>query len=416
MRNLFLFLIVTFSYSAFAQSDLSKTISSLESEILVKRSEIESLQMEADSLKLLYLGKRLRDMGWPGTEGELVIHDAFVLCYDEEHEMAAWVAHMILKDVAEGRTTRTNDFRLDEMVSTGSTQEEDFFLKTLDEKGEWEYDGYGYDRGHLAPSADFRWNQKALSETYYYSNMTPQHPEFNRGAWAELESYIRGYAIDNQVDLYVVTGPVLGDELKKVERSVNGMSLPEWHFKVAIDPTNGRGIGFLMPNEACTKPVEAYVKPIDEIEEITELDFFAALDDELEAEIERSVDYLPWLPEDQRGDAAMLRPEELGKGRFNTLQAYDFIDSNKKVTVCGTVVNTFKSAKNNVFINLDKKFPNTIFTLTVWARNEQNFSYAPEEELMNKKVCARGEVTRRDGVMQMDITTEKQITLLGDEF
>ncbi|MFT4771552.1 MAG: DNA/RNA endonuclease G (NUC1) [Cryomorphaceae bacterium] len=38
--------------------------------------------------------------------------------------------------------------------------------------------------------------------------MTPQDPDFNRGAWAELESYIRSYAIEYQVDLYIVTGPI----------------------------------------------------------------------------------------------------------------------------------------------------------------------------------------------------------------
>ena len=400
----------------FAQMGVEKHIESLESEIAERRTEIDSIQFYADSLKLVLISQKLEEMGWPDTEGELVRHSALALSYDEEHELARWVSHMILNDVAEGRTTRTNDFRADPKISSGSTEEEDFFLKWQNDEGEWEYDGYGYDRGHLAPSADFRWNQKALSESFFYSNMTPQHPDFNRAAWAELEGYVRNYAIENSVDLYVVTGPVLNSDLKKVERSVNEMSLPEFHYKVVLDAENDRAIGFLMPNELCEKPLEAYVRSIDEIEEITGLDFFPALEDPLELQLESSSDYFPWLPEDQRGDAAMIRPENLGKGKYNTLQAYDHVETGKKVEICGTVVSTFKSDNNNVFINLDKKFPNTIFTLTIWSRNQANFSYPPEKELLNLKVCARGEISRREGVMQMNITNEKQIEVLASDF
>jgi len=399
-----------------AQENIEERIASLESSIAEKKEDILSLNRRVDSLKLLDIAKRLEAMGWPGKEGELVKHKALALSYSEEHEMASWVAHIILDDVAEGRTTRTNDFRIDEMVSTGSSEEADYFLKSKNSTDEWEYDGYGYDRGHLAPSADFRWNQLALSESYFYSNMTPQHPDFNRGAWAELESYIRGYAIENRVDLYVVTGPVLTDDTPKVERSINGMSLPHRHYKVVLDLENERAIGFLMPNGPCEKPIEAYALSVNEIEEITELDFFQGVPDEMEEKLESTTEYTPWLPQDQRGDASILSAAKLGKNRYNTLQAYDFIDSNKKVEVCGTVVSTFKSKNNNVFVNLDKKFPNTVFTLTIWARNETNFSYSPEKDLMGKKVCAKGEVTRREGVMQMNLTNEKQVVFLDDEF
>jgi endonuclease G len=49
----------------------------------------------------------------------------------------------------------------------------------------------GWDRGYLAPSADFRWSEKALSESYFYSNMSPQLDDFNREGWAELEGLLR---------------------------------------------------------------------------------------------------------------------------------------------------------------------------------------------------------------------------------
>jgi len=416
MRIIIVLASLSFWLSSLAQGGIEENIDYLESSILSKQKEILELTEKVDSLKLINSTERLRSMGWPSDDGELVVHNAFALSYSEKHEMASWVAHIILDDVAEGRATRTNDFRVDEAVSTGSSEEADYFLKKKISGDQWDYDGYGYDRGHLAPSADFRWNQKALSESYFYSNMTPQHPDFNRGAWAELESYIRDYAIENQVDLYVVTGPILNDELPKVERSVNGMSLPAYHYKVILDLKNSECIGFIMPNEACDKPIESYALSVNEVEEKTGLNFFQGIPDEREEDIESITDYMPWLPEEQRGDVAILSATKLGKKRYNTLQAYEFIDSNKKVEICGTVVSTFKSKNNNVFVNLDKKFPNTVFTLTVWSRNQANFSYSPEKDLMGKKVCATGKVTRREGVMQMNLNNEKQVIFLDDSF
>jgi len=416
MRIILVFCGLTFCIPSLSQESIEESISSLETSIADKKEEILLLTQKVDSHKLLDIAERLEAMGWPSSEGELVKHSALALSYSEEHEMARWVAHIILDDVAEGRTSRTNDFRIDEMVSSGSSEEADYFLKSKDKAGEWEYDGYGYDRGHLAPSADFRWNQQALSESYFYSNMTPQNPDFNRGSWAELESYIRSYAIEYQVDLYIVTGPILNDDLVKVERSANRMSLPKYHYKVALDLKNGRAIGFLMPNEACEKPIEAYSLSVNEIEAKTGLDFFSAVPDEIEEKIESNSDYIAWLPQDQRGDVAMISPSKLGKDQYNTLQAYEFIDSKKKVEICGTVVSTFKSKNNNVFVNLDKKFPNTVFTVTVWAQNIANFSFSPEKELIGEKICVSGQVTRREGVMQMNLVNEKQVVVLYEGF
>lgn len=391
---------------------VSEALRHNEQAILRAAQALDSLRQITDSLRLADIGHRLEQMGWPGSDGALVRHRAMALAYDEDHEMARWVAHIISKEVATGRTTRTNDFRPDPKVSTGSAIQEDYFLTFEDTHGETQYDGFGFDRGHLAPSADFRWNQDALSESYYYSNMTPQRPEFNRESWAEVEDFVRSYAIENGVDLYVVTGPVLRDELPKVRRSVNNVSIPDHHYKVVFDPVHKRTFGVLMPNDQCEGPVEFYAKTIREIEAITGLNFFPNLDQALADSVENTLDVTPWLPEEQRGDVRMLTNEELGKDQYNTLQAFNFADSRKKVTICGTAVSTFRSAKNNIFINLDKRFPNTVFTISIWSRDLHNFSYPPEEVLDKKRLCVKGEVTLREGIPQINASSEKQITFM----
>lgn len=372
--------------------------------------ELGDLENQMGDLKLKKISGELANMGWP-SDHEVVQHSAFALAYSEEHEQAIWVAHIIIPEVTIGRTSRTNDFRIDPKVETGSAEEKDYFTKYLQEDGSYIYDGFGYDRGHLAPSADFRWNQKALSESYFYSNMSPQLPDFNRGRWADLEDMIRGYIYQNEVKLYVVTGPVLHDHLAKVPRSINGVSVPDYFFKVVIDSVHQHGIGFIMHNKKIEYPVEYFAVNIDSVENLTGLDFFSALEDSLENSVESIDDYQPWLPEKEKGDIKPLYQPGLQRNQFNTVLAKDHVDSNKTVEICGTVVSVFKSAKENVFINLDKKFPNQIFSVTIWKSHLVNFSYDPQE-LMGKTICVKGKVSSYQGVSNLSLIDEKKLKII----
>lgn len=408
MRFLAFFLCILSSIVAYSQN-----IQELEQQKIDLQKKLDKLNVKLGDLKLLQIQQNLSGMGWP-SEDEVITHAAMALAYSEEHEQAKWVSHVIIQDVKSGRTSRTNDFRQDPKVSTGSAVEEDYFLKYLQEDGSYIYDGFGYDRGHLAPSADFRWNQTALSESYFYSNMSPQLPDFNRGKWADLEDMIRGYIYANDVKLYVVTGPVLQPNLSVVERGLNKVSIPKQYYKVVLDSINKVGIGFLMPNRSIKHPVEYFAVSIDSVEKVSGLDFFPNLEDGYENEVEAISDYQPWLPEAEKGDVKPLYQPSLGRNQFNTVLAADQIRSKKTVEICGTVVSVFKSGKGNVFINLDKKFPNQIFSVSIWKSNLINFSYDPSE-LMGRVICVKGKVTSYQGVAGMSLVDEKKLTFLDKE-
>ncbi len=397
-------------------------------EIQKINEQIEFLNHKEDSLKIiledLELDKiryQLKSIALPKIkENETLIeHKAMYLVYSEEHEQAKWVAHMISTNIIDGKVSRTNNFREDTMVKTGTAEEKDYFLKTLkentkDHNKSYKYDGFGYDRGHLAPSADFRWSKTALSESFFYSNMSPQLADFNRKGWAELEDMVRSYVHENNQDLFVVTGPVLNHDLPKIKRSINGISIPEQFYKIVLDYNNKRAIGYLIPHEELKYPIEYYATSIDEIEKVTSINFFEMIDDDLEDELESQKDIKLWLPEKRKNDMPPISEKELPKGCYNTVQSRQFIGTGKKVEICGTVVSTHLSKNGHTFINLDKSFPKQIFSITIWESNSTNFSYLPHEYLEGKKICVKGIVTENDGIATMSIENEKSITIITE--
>jgi endonuclease G len=409
---LFLF----FSTEAFSQNFEQKA-DDIQTKIEELDKKKEELLLQLYDIKLDVLFNALIRNGLPeiSNPGDTVHHSLMVLSYNEKHEQANWVAHMISTDINKGVLTRTNDFRVDPKIKTGSSEERDFFLRILQEDSTFEYDGFGYDRGHLAPSADFRWCAKAMSESYYYSNMSPQVAEFNRQIWADLESMVREYVQENNRNVYVVTGPILQDDLPRIERGVNRLSIPREYFKVVIDIEDGQssGIGFLIPNEECDYPVISYAVSIDSIEQRTGIDFFASLPDSLENKLETNFDIKHWQIEKKRVNEVPIHRNRLPKNCINTVQARSFYDS--KAKVCGTVVEVHETKSGHYFINFDLDFPEQLFWCTIWKDNIVNFSYQPHEYLLNKRVCVEGIIKKKYGKPSMSIYNEKAITLYEEE-
>lgn len=401
-KAIILFVAILFSINLSSQTveqKLSEKTAVLDSLL----NAVKNVQNVLEELKLEKVRKDIQNVGLPKTNPSdtIINHLAMSFLYDETHEQAKWVAHIITPDIIEGNANRSNDFREDKMVKTGTAQKSDYWYS-------------GYDRGHLAPSADFRWSKKALSESYFYSNMSPQRPELNREKWAELENTLRQNVIETKEQLYVVTGGVLKENLPTI--GSNNVSIPEYFYKVAldIDGDEKKGIAFLMPNKYCSYPVMHYTASIDSIEQLTGIDFFYQLPDSLEEILESSFDYKLWQKGKEEGNVNPLTTEQMPKGATNTIDAKEKMG--QKATVCGTVVSTKLSEKSGAtFINLDKKFPNQVFSITIWKNSRANFSYKPEVELMNQQICVTGKIEDYKGTPSMSISNEKDVEFITDE-
>ena len=397
---------------------LAQTISEKINLATVQLSSIDQqrqlLNTKIEFLKLEKMQDDLDKIGLPTLQAgdALVRHAALTLAYVEKYEQARWVAHIIPPDVIKGTVFRTNDFRSDAKVITGSAEESDYFLKKLKADSTWEYDGFGYDRGHLAPSADFRWSQTALSESYYYSNMSPQLAAFNRGAWGDLEDAVRGYMyLHPTTDLYVLTGPFLKDGLPKIEKGKNKVTIPERYWKVVLDLNNKKAIGFIMPNEDISKPLKSFAVSINQVEKETGLNFFNKLPPALQEELESQAKPADWLPASNALDVEPLAQETMPRNHFNTEQAKSWMANNTEITVCGTVVGARLSRAGNMLINLDRQFPNQVFTVFVKKEDIINFNYDLAEVLKNKVIFVKGKVINQGGTPTMYIQTQTDLMI-----
>jgi endonuclease G len=225
----------------------------------------------------------LKIESYPSENHPIVKHFAYSLSYNEQHEQADWVQYFLSKKHVESNLfKRENKFRADQLVLSLSADQN-------------EYKNSGYDKGHLAPAADFAWNEKAMTESFFMSNISPQDPKFNRGIWKKMEEYVRDYAL-KYGDIYVVTGPYLTSDLPKIN-NLSKISVPQYYFKIVLDisPPETRAFAFWINNGKSDKSIFYYYKSIDEIEKLTGLDFFSDLPDDLENMIESNLaseDYL----------------------------------------------------------------------------------------------------------------------------
>ena len=211
---------------------------------------------------------------------EIISHTGYSFLFSNTDKQAVWIAYQLTSEETIKLFNRSNKFTPDKSVKTGTANDND-------------YKGSGYDRGHLAPAADMGWSAKAMEESFYYSNMSPQKPSFNRGIWKQLEELVRDWAVQNE-EIYIVTGGVLNDNLSSIGN--NKVTVPKYYYKVILDyqEPSIKGIGFIIPNESSKEPLLRYAVTIDSVERFTGINFFYQLPDDQEKVIESTLSIKSW--------------------------------------------------------------------------------------------------------------------------
>src|SRR4028119_1607457 len=119
-----------------------------------------------------------------------------VISYGNKIHTANWVSWQLNRSWI-GAADRPDNFRPDDALPA-----EAYKVQPSD------YTGSGYDRGHIAPSADRTRKEADNSATFLMSNMMPQVPELNRGVWGDLKEYCRELVQRRARNLTSPAGPV----------------------------------------------------------------------------------------------------------------------------------------------------------------------------------------------------------------
>jgi endonuclease G len=210
--------------------------------------------------------------------GYTIQHNYFTLSYSSTHRQAEYSYYYLSPESILGGQARTDDFRVDPKVKSNPVKSTD-------------YQGSGYDRGHLCPAADMALNLTAMSETFYMSNMSPMAPSFNRGIWSRLEDWVREEALGNS-GLYVVTGPILSSSCGSLKESI---TVPCAYYKIVFkEGSQPKMLGFVLSNAGASGSLQAFAVSVDEIEKKTGLDFFPQLENTLEQSLESKVNLTGW--------------------------------------------------------------------------------------------------------------------------
>ena len=233
------------------------------------------------------------ELGAPGTADKVIDREGYALGYKSAWKTARWVTYRLTDDeVLNQVARRSEEFAPDPQI-IGGPQLED-------------YRGSGYDRGHLAPAADMKWSQRAMTECFYLSNMVPQDRGNNGGIWNEIENTVRGFACA-EGSVFVATGPVT-PERPVLSVGKGRVAVPTELWKVVYDETPPQKmIGFIVPNRSVKGKPKDYACSVAEVERRTGLRFFPKLTgkDSLKASFDASA--WDWSKSQRRRVAAAPR-------------------------------------------------------------------------------------------------------------
>lgn len=178
-----------------------------------------------------------------------------------------------------------------------------------------DYERSGFDRGHQAPSNDFKSLTELMQDTFFYSNVVPQVGKgFNRGIRKQLEALVRQLAI-SRGEIFVITGPVYQEgkvvkirddadacgtklKLRKLPKSAIGgnVAVPAALYKIIYDPKSNRLNAYVLPNIDHREVqntgrdldyLQRYRVGLGTVEKLTGLSFMTALDKRMHRKLDR---------------------------------------------------------------------------------------------------------------------------------
>jgi endonuclease G len=224
---------------------------------------------------------------------QILKRKGYTVSYNSETKNPNWVAWHLTKSHTYGNHQRKNEvFAEDTDIKVPRATDNDYYNSR-------------YDRGHMCPAGDNKWDKQAMMESFLFTNVCPQNHGLNKYEWNNLEILCREWAREyGAID--IVCGPLYstGGDRYRVGRSNQGEQktigrnkvwVPDAFFKVVLcRKDEPKAIGFIYRNNGTKQRMDEAVCTIDKVEELTGIDFFPELDDKIERKVEAKVSMSDW--------------------------------------------------------------------------------------------------------------------------
>ncbi len=199
------------------------------------------------------------EINTPGAT-TFLCRQGYAVLHDDTRKVPLYSAeHLEGRDLT-GEQARTDNFQADPDLPPGGRAELNDYRRS------------GFDRGHMAPAADFSGSASEMDQSFLLSNMVPQNGDLNRHVWAGLESATRACA-KTLGAVHVLTGPIFDDKVKVI--GPDRVEVPDMLYKIVVGP-RGNSRAFLMPNKSLSSDTSfaRYEVPIAEVERLSGITFF----------------------------------------------------------------------------------------------------------------------------------------------
>jgi endonuclease G len=198
----------------------------------------------------------------------------YVLAYEGRIRHASWVYEELTAESLKGETERAEfDFMEDPLIPAHLRASKSDYRRS------------GFDRGHLSPAANARSSPQTMKDTFYLSNISPQHPQLNRKYWVKLERHVREMT-KTYAKVYVITGPLFIPEMDKEDGNKyvryqvigeNNVAVPTHYFKVIYGKKDNTVVteAYVIPNQPIDKdpPLKKFAVTLDKVEKAAGLTF-----------------------------------------------------------------------------------------------------------------------------------------------
>lgn len=227
------------------------------------------------------LDKKLMEMPAIQDGDIILVYNGFVVNYNADLLIPNWVAYELTAEETRGDIPRAKGFSMDLDYKERQAMRED-------------YSNSGWDKGHMAPSADMKWSQSAMNESFYLTNICPQNHDLNGKSWHALEKKVRDWAVEYD-HVYVVCGPVfISKDYKTIGN--NKVAIPDGFFKAILRQSGKQyySIAFVFDNTPENQPLKDAVVSVNDIEGIIGFDLFPNLSNRYEEKVESQAEWEDW--------------------------------------------------------------------------------------------------------------------------